>query len=162
VASPFVLPAPIVSPIESKANHAHGGCHFALQNDEESIHDDAEGRNSRTMKGFGSQIISLACVESAGLASSDPGDACRVESSTPWFLHSEGFLHTVRQGVEVWGGPDFPRHRAGRPEPARSGSHACRSSDKRRSKYVIVGTSPSFNGTAGCQPSFSRASDMSG
>ena len=48
------------------------------------------------------------------------------------------------------------------PDEAEGESHPCRSSDKSRSKYSIVGTSPSFNGTAGCQPSFSVASDISG
>src|ERR1039457_2289126 len=36
------------------------------------------------------------------------------------------------------------------------------SSDRTRSKYSIVGTKPSFNGTVGCQASFCGAKDMSG
>ena len=34
--------------------------------------------------------------------------------------------------------------------------------DNSRSKYSLVGSSPSFNGTARCEPSFSVAIDMSG
>src|ERR1039458_125518 len=46
------------------------------------------------------------------------------------------------------------------PDQAEGESHPCRSSDKSRSKRSIVGTSPSFNGTAGCPPNFSVASDI--
>jgi hypothetical protein len=48
------------------------------------------------------------------------------------------------------------------PGRAEGESYVGRSSDNSRSKYSMVGTSPSLSGTAGCHPSFFVANDMSG